>query len=128
MVVGGVRFQHKYNVNKRRRNADAGADDNDGRRRESFVGPTSWSYRLCRHPNYLGEILFWSGLFATGGTSFGGSVTAWACGTMGLGGILSIMFGASSRLDKAQEEKYGGQAKFDEWKDSVGWSVVPFLR
>ena len=74
-----------------------------------------------------GEILHWFGLFGAGSVSFGKSVVAWACGALGLWGILSIMIGASSRLDAKQSEKYGGQPAYEEWKGSVKSSVIPFI-
>ena len=40
-----VADQHKYET-KRKSNDE-----------ERFVGPTTWSYRLVRHPNYLGKVI-----------------------------------------------------------------------
>ena len=42
-LLEAVADQHKYEA-KRKSNDE-----------ESFVGPTTWSYRLVRHPNYLGK-------------------------------------------------------------------------
>merc|ERR1712238_217531 len=56
-----------------------------------FQGPTSWLYSLSRHPNYLGELLFWFGIF-------------------------KIMTGAANGLEKKQTKKYGGQPVYDKWK------------
>ena len=124
MVLEAVADQHKYVAKRRINGAGTGAGD-DGIK---FVGPVSWSYRLCRHPNYLGEILHWVGLFGVGCVSFGDSPTAWVTGVLGLWGILGIMFGASSRLDKKQSEKYGGLAAYEEWRGRVRWSVIPFIK
>jgi steroid 5-alpha reductase family enzyme len=123
MVLESVADQHKYIVKRNNANND---DEN-----KKFVGPTTWSYTLCRHPNYLGEILHWIGLFGTGCVTFPinrTAVTPWICGILGLWGILSIMFGASSRLDKKQTEKYAGQVNYEEWKKRVKWSIVPFIK
>ena len=114
-ILEAVADQHKYQVKR-------GNDESD-----TFVGPTTWSYRLCRHPNYLGEILVWIGLFVAGSVSFGKSILSWAVGALGLWGILSIMFGASSRLDKKQAEKYAGQDAYTEWKKKVPYSLVPLV-
>lgn len=125
VVLEAVADQHKYAAKRRINGAGAGAGDDDGIK---FVGPVTWSYRLCRHPNYLGEILHWVGLFGVGCVSFGDSPTAWVAGVSGLWGILGIMFGASSRLDKKQSEKYGGLAAYEEWRGRVRWSVIPFIK
>lgn len=72
--------------------------------------------------------MHWFGLFAAGAASFGKSVTPWIAGTLGLWGILSIMLGASKKLDEKQGKNYGGQAAYDRWRESVKWSVIPFLK
>jgi steroid 5-alpha reductase family enzyme len=115
-ILEAVADQHKYQVKR-------GKDESD-----TFSGPTTWTYSLCRHPNYLGEILVWIGLFAAGSVGFGKSIVAWACGALGLWGILGIMFGASSRLDKKQEEKYGKQNTYIEWKKKVYYSILPPIK
>ncbi len=117
MILESVADQHKYEAKRRSKESE-----------DKFVGPSSWSYKLVRHPNYLGEILFWVGLFGAGSVSFHKSIVAWLCGSLGLYAILSIMLGSSGRLDVKQEEKYGGQPKFEEWKDSVKYSVIPFFK
>jgi len=117
MLLEAVADQHKYEVKRKSKEGE-----------ESFVGPTTWSYTICRHPNYLGEILFWAGLFGAGSVSFGKSIVPWACGGLGLWGILSIMLGASAGLDKKQAEKYGEQPDYVEWKRKVSSSVIPFFK
>ncbi|CAB9507829.1 Protein of unknown function (DUF1295) [Seminavis robusta] len=94
---------------------------------ESFQGPTEWTYRICRHPNYLGEVLFWAGMFVTGVPSFGTNVVAWIASLLGLYGIVSIMSKATARLEEQQQEKYTGQAKYDAWTKQVKSPLVPFL-
>ena len=122
ILLESVADQHKYQVKKR-----TSSKDGDGEE-DKFVGPTSWSYKLCRHPNYFGEILHWVGLFGAGSVSFGKSAVAWVSGSLGLMGILSIMFMASAGLDKKQEEKYAGQVKYDAWKGKVSSSVIPLIK
>ncbi|KAL7533530.1 hypothetical protein ACHAXR_005292 [Thalassiosira sp. AJA248-18] len=120
-ILESVADQHKYEV--KRKNISSSKEGE-----EKFVGPTSWSYKLCRHPNYFGEILHWVGLFGAGSVSFGNSIVAWVSGCLGLSGILSIMFMASAGLDKKQSEKYGGQPAFEEWKGKVTSSVIPLVK
>lgn len=59
---------------------------------DQFVGPTTGAYQLCRHPNYLGEILFWSGVFVGGAASFGTSIIAWVASALGLYGTLLLCY------------------------------------
>lgn len=117
MLLESVADQHKYEAKRKSKETE-----------DKFVGPSTWSYKLVRHPNYLGEILFWVGLFGAGSVSFGKSIVAWLCGSLGLAAILSIMLGSSGRLDTKQQEKYGGQPKYEEWKDAVKYSVIPFFK
>lgn len=84
-----------------------------------FHGPTRGLYRISRHPNYLGEIVFWSGVLVSGAPAFGKSPIAWICSSLGFVGIYKIMIGATDRLDKKQEEKYAGQPLYDDWKKAV---------
>ena len=79
MLLESIADQHKYEV---KRQCPKGG---------KFVGPTTWTYKLCRHPNYLGEILHWAGIFGAGCVSFGTSIVAWVGGVLGLAGILSTM-------------------------------------
>ena len=60
--------------------------------------------------------MFWFGTFLTGTPSFGKRVIPWVAGSLGFYGILTIMKGATKRLDKKQEEEYGSDA---EWKEYV---------
>eukprot|EP00980_Cylindrotheca_fusiformis_P027588 scaffold21455_cov116-Cylindrotheca_fusiformis.AAC.5 len=108
---------HKLAVKQKQKKKDEG----------SFVGPTTLAYRICRHPNYLGEILFWMGIFVGGVPSFGKSIPAWAGSLMGLFGIVSIMYSAAAGLEEKQETKYGGQQNFDSWREDVKYSLIPFL-
>ena len=124
MFLESIADQHKYQVN-RQVNQLSNKKTNETK---LFVGPTTWSYKLCRHPNYLGEILHWIGLFGVGSVTFGTSPVAWISGLLGLYGILSIMFGASSRLDTKQSEMYSGQNEYAEWKKRVPSSLIPFVK
>jgi steroid 5-alpha reductase family enzyme len=56
-----------------------------------FVGPTALVYRISRHPNYLGEVLFWVGLLVGAAPSFGKSIPAWACSILGAVGIGQVV-------------------------------------
>lgn len=93
-----------------------------------FSGPTGGLYRLTRHPNYTAEVLFWIGMFLTGAPSLGTSILGWTASIVGLGSILSIMVGATTRLAQKHQEKYGGQPAFEQWKLQVPYTLVPLVR
>jgi len=115
LILEALADQHKFEA-KRRQCITYGE--------KRFVGPTNYTYALCRHPNYLGEILFWTGLWIGGAVSFG-SWTAWLTSTSGWVSILLIMKGSAARLDKKQQEWYGEQPEFEKWKTNVKGSLLP---
>lgn len=90
---------------------------------------TTWCsgglYAVIRHPNYLGEMLFWAGNFVAGvqATAAAGPY-GWPLlpATLGLIGILGLMWSVTPRLDKRQMDKYAGDgaATADEYKAYVG--------
>ena len=92
------------------------------------VGPTSLVHRIFRHPNYLGEVLFWMELLVGGAPSFGQSIPAWPCSILGVAGIVFIMTKATSGLETRQAEKYGGQDKYEAYKSQVKWPLLPFVK
>lgn len=93
----------------------------------SFVGPTGGLYRMSRHPNYLGEILFWAGMFLGGIPAFGKNVVAWLAGSIGLWGIVSIMSGATKRLDEKQADRYESELAYTTWRKKVKAPLFPFV-
>jgi len=93
----------------------------------TFVGPTAGVYRLTRHPNYTGELVFWFGLLLAGIPSFGKSPIAWICSLLGMYGIYGIMTNATKRLDKRQLENYAGQESYDTWRAQVKSPIFPFV-
>lgn len=95
---------------------------------KDFAGPTCGLYAISRHPNYLFELVYWYGLFLGGVPSFGKNPVAWICSSLGLVGITFIMTSATKRLDKQQEEKYGGQPSYDSWKKKSPYPLFPFVK
>jgi steroid 5-alpha reductase family enzyme len=102
------------------------AKDVDDTKQELFVGPTNGVYRLSRHPNYLGHILFWLGQFIGGIPSLNG-IAPWVCSLLGVVGIFNVMKMSTGRLEKQQKEKYNGQPDYDQWIKEVPWSLFPFV-
>jgi len=97
-----------------------------GRSLNVFHGPVRGVYRITRHPNYTGEILFWFGLWM-GGLPFYDNIGRIASAT-GLLAIVLIMRGSTVRLEKRHAETYGGQKKYEQWKHSVTAPLFPFTK
>jgi steroid 5-alpha reductase family enzyme len=122
VVLEAVADYHKFYV--KQKNAEK---KNEATSTATFVGPTGGVYRITRHPNYTGEVLFWFGQLVGGVPFLGKSVVGWICSLLGFYGIYSIMTMASKRLDKRQQESYSGQSKYDEWRKSTKASIFPFV-
>ena len=82
-------------------------------------------YRLVRCPNYLGEILFWTGVFVSGLTAYRGAgqwimaIAAYAC-------IVYIMFNGAQRMEKRQMKQYGSKPEYRAYADSTP-IILPFV-
>jgi steroid 5-alpha reductase family enzyme len=116
-VLEAVADTHKFMV---KNNNSEGYDE--------FVGPVSGVYALTRHPNYTGEVLHWFGTYLAGTVCFGKSYVGWISSSLGLYGIVSIMVAATKGLEKRQQEKYLGDPAYENWKATVRYPLVPFLR
>ena len=75
---------------------EAVADQQKTAFKSSPAGKSRWCdtglYSRCRHPNYLGEVMFWVGTYAAGIPAM--LVTGWyafAPATLGLGFIVNLM-------------------------------------
>ena len=81
-------------------------------------------YAFCRHPNYLGEMLFWFGLYVAGVPAM---LTKWSTfipASIGCAFIMFLMTMASKRGDKNALEKYGDAPGYKEYREK-SCSLVP---
>eukprot|EP00536_Pseudo-nitzschia_multiseries_P017706 jgi/Psemu1/226163/e_gw1.1738.6.1 len=106
-VIEGVSDQQKFVA---KRGKDGSID---------FQGPTNGCYRISRHPNYFGEILFWFGILVGGAPGLQKNIPAWIVSLLGFTAISKIMTTATDRLETKQAEKYGGQVSYENWKKDV---------
>jgi steroid 5-alpha reductase family enzyme len=83
-------------------------------------------FRMVRCPNYLGEILFWTGSLIAGAASIKG-IFPWAAGVVSWVCITLIMLGSTKRLEAKQEDRYGNLEDFQAWCRStpVLFPLVP---
>lgn len=71
-------------------------------------------YRIVRCPNYLGEILVWSGVFISGVPVYG-CIWEWVCALAGYVAIVYIMFGGARRLELRQNRNYGSDPEYQDY-------------
>ena len=68
-------------------------------------------FRVVRHPNYFGEMVFWSGSSISAISAYQ-NLLGWVLGGLGLVCIELVMLGASRRLESKQTDRYGADATY----------------
>lgn len=82
-------------------------------------------YKFVRCPNYLGEILFWTGVFISGVQSY----NYWGQWVMAICGyicIVYVMLDSAKRLDRRQEKRYGEIKEYRDYADHTPL-IIPFI-
>jgi len=74
-------------------------------------------FKIVRCPNYLGEILMWTGVFVSGLNILQGA--QWAFAIFGYVCIVYIMFGGARRLELRQNRTYGDDPEYQAYVRSV---------
>ncbi len=82
-------------------------------------------YRLVRCPNYLGEMIFWTGVFI-GGIPIYKDAVQWIVAILGYVGIIYIMFSGARRLELRQNRVYGKDPEYCKYAKTVP-IMVPFV-
>lgn len=71
-------------------------------------------FRIVRCPNYLGEVLIWTGVFVSGVTALDGALE-WCAAIAGWVCIVYIMFGGARRLEIRQNKNYGADPEYQKY-------------
>lgn len=71
-------------------------------------------YRIVRCPNYLGEVVIWTGVLLSG-IGAGLAVWQWTVAAIGYLGILYVMFSGARRLELRQNEVYGSDPEYQAY-------------
>jgi len=71
-------------------------------------------YKIVRCPNYLGEVVFWTGVFVSGINIYA-SVWQWIAAAIGYICIVYIMFGGARRLELRQNRNYGEDPEYQAY-------------
>ncbi len=81
-------------------------------------------YRIVRCPNYLGEMIFWTGVVISGI----GAVKAWQWipVLVGYAGIIFVMFSGARRLELRQNKNYGSDPEYQNYVKTVP-ILLPFV-
>lgn len=82
-------------------------------------------FRLVRCPNYLGELILWTGVLVTGVTSLR-SVGQWVAALLGYVGIVFVMFSGARRLEVRQNKNYGADPEYQRYVREVP-ILLPFV-
>ena len=81
-------------------------------------------YRIVRCPNYLGEMIFWTGVLICGiGAASGWQ---WLIIAIGYIGIIFVMFSGARRLELRQDKNYGKDPEYQKYVTTVP-ILVPFI-
>lgn len=75
-------------------------------------------YRIVRCPNYLGEMIFWTGVFVSGIGALSG-FWQWCLAIVGYLGIIYVMFSGARRLEIRQNKNYGNDAEYQAYVKKV---------
>lgn len=75
-------------------------------------------FRIVRCPNYLGEVLTWTGVFVSGVTALQGA-WQWIAAIFGWVCIIYIMFGGARRLEIRQNKNYGNDPEYQKYVKST---------
>ena len=86
---------------------------------------TKGLYKICRCPNYLGEILFWTGVFVSGITAYA-TVGQWITAILAYICIVYIMFNGAQRLEKRQMARYGESDEYNTYANKTP-IIIPLL-
>ena len=86
---------------------------------------TQGLYKICRCPNYLGEIIFWTGVFISGITAYN-TLGQWITAVLAYICIVFIMFNGAQRLEKRQMARYGDNEEYNSYANKTP-IIIPLL-
>lgn len=86
---------------------------------------TEGLFKMCRCPNYLGEIIFWTGVLVGSLNTLTGAAQ-WIIALVGYVLIVLIMFNGAQRLEKRQMGHYGKDAEYQAYANKTP-IIIPFI-
>ncbi len=82
-------------------------------------------YKLVRCPNYLGEVLVWTGVFVSA-VNILDDFWEWLAALLGYIAIVYIMFGGARRLELRQNRNYGDDPEYQKYVKKTP-ILLPFV-
>lgn len=82
-------------------------------------------FSFVRCPNYLGEMIIWTGVLVMGITSLK-TVGQWIVSILGYVGIIFVMFSGARRLEIRQNKNYGNDPEYQKYVKTVP-IMLPFV-
>ena len=82
-------------------------------------------FRIVRCPNYLGEVIFWTGVLISSVNVLSG-VGQWVFALLGYIGIVYVMFSGARRLEVRQNKNYGADPEYQAYVKKVP-ILLPFI-
>ena len=82
-------------------------------------------FKIVRCPNYLGELIIWTGVFISGLTTLNG-IGQWTIAIIGYLGIVYIMFSGARRLEIRQNKNYGNDIEYQKYVKKTP-ILLPFI-
>lgn len=82
-------------------------------------------FRIVRCPNYLGELIFWTGVLLSGANVLCGW-GQWCMALLGYLGIVYVMFSGARRLEIRQNKNYGADPEYQAYVKKVP-ILLPFI-
>lgn len=82
-------------------------------------------FKLVRCPNYLGEVLIWTGVFVSGCAIYA-SPLQWVAAIGGYISIVYVMFGGARRLEIRQNKNYGEDPEYQAYVKKTP-ILLPFI-
>ena len=82
-------------------------------------------FRIVRCPNYLGEMIFWTGVVLSGIGAITG-LGQWVMALLGYAGIIFVMFSGARRLEIRQNKNYGADPEYQKYVKTVP-ILLPFV-
>jgi len=86
---------------------------------------TQGLYKIVRCPNYLGELIFWTGTLISGLGALQGW-GQWIMSIIGYAGIIFVMFSGARRLEIRQDKNYGSDPEYQKYVTTVP-ILLPFI-